>query len=88
MTTANTTPQAKLRATLIASGLPCKEISCYGNQIVVTSYSHDAANNWSQLLGKFAWVRGTVQSYDDAAKGGYIKVWRTFAAVIPQKVAA
>ena len=94
MTTA-TTPQQRLKAELEKSGIPFKNIECYGSQIVVTSWSHEAATKWATLLGRFATVRGVVKVADYTndtsdyfkANPGLVKsifmheVWRTFAAV-------
>lgn len=83
------TPQAKMKATLERSGIPHKEIRCYGSQIVVTSWSDDAARQWASLLAPFAKVSAAAfPSYDEAKenkgtclKPSMVKVWRTFATV-------
>lgn len=81
-------PQDQMRAQLERSGIPYKEIECYGSQIVVTSWSHDAAKRWARLLGRFATVRGLVHTrdYNEENRGTNLnptthEVWRTFACV-------
>lgn len=83
------TPQQKIKATLEKSGIPYKNIDCYGSQIVVTSYSVEAAKKWASLLGTFAKVRGITKSKDEAVENKgtcllptMIDVHRTFAVII------
>lgn len=68
--------------------IPSKRIECYGSQIVVTSQSRDTADRWALALGKFATVKGVIESYDDAVdnkntvlRPTVVKVWRTYATV-------
>jgi hypothetical protein len=83
------TPAQQLKAKLESTGLPFKNIDCYGRQIVVTAQSRDAAIKWGSLLGKFAKVRRVAFETVDEAKEQqgtclrptYVKVWRTFAAI-------
>jgi len=82
------TAQQKMKTALEKAGIPFKAIECYGSQIVVTSFSADAANKWAALLGKFATVRGITHSYDDAVenkgtclKPTMVEVYRTFARI-------
>lgn len=82
------TPQAKMKATLEASGLPYKEVECYGSQIVVTCWSRDAADRWALLLARFAKFLGITQSVDYAKEDRgtcllptTVDVWRAFARV-------
>ena len=89
------TPQEQMKTELEKAGLPYKEIQCYGSQIVVTSWSQEAASKWVHLLNRFATVRGTVRTRDYTkdpsgyykANPGLVKsvftheVWRTFASV-------
>lgn len=82
------TIQAQIKATLAKAGIPSREIEVYGSQIVITSACRDTAVKWGALLGKFAKVRGIVETIDEAKvqKGTclnrtYVKVWRTFAAI-------
>lgn len=89
MNTASVTNrQQKMKATLEKAGIPFKAVACYGNQIVITSYSLDAANKWAALLGSFAKVRGITESYDEAVKNNgtclkptMVHVYRTFARI-------
>ena len=48
------TPQELMQETLSKSGIPYKEIRCYGSQIMVTAWSEGAARKWAALLAKFA----------------------------------
>ena len=83
------TVQAQIRATLLKAGLPYKSLDVYGSQIVVTTWSMDAARQWSSLLATFATVRKTgLQSIDYAKenKGTVLKpttlnVYRTYAVI-------
>ena len=91
------TIQEQLKAELEKAGLPYKEIQVYGSQIVITSWSRDAAVRWSSLLSRFAKIRGTVKSvdytedttYQRKLHPGYVvqdsffkhEVWRTFATI-------
>ena len=82
------TPQQKMQAALQASGIPYKQIECYGSQIMVTAWSRPAAQRWSSLLSKFATVKSVGPGLDDAKvnKGSclnpsVIKVWRVWAVV-------
>ena len=59
-----TTTQEKLAETLAKSGIPYKQIKCYGSQITVTAWSREAADKWAGLLANFAKVRGIVESRD------------------------
>lgn len=84
----NTTAQARIKATLGKLGIPAKQIDCYGSQIVVTSQSRDTADRWALALGKFATVKGTLESLDDGAENKNtvlrpttVKVWRTYATI-------
>ncbi len=54
--------QAQIRATLERSGIPHKRIECYGRQIMITSWSLEAANKWAALIQQFAKLRGVVHS--------------------------
>lgn len=82
------TLQERMRETLAGCGLPHKQIECYGSQIVVTSQCRDTAAKWATLLAKFAKVRGTIETLDDAVvnrntvlKPSKVRVWRTFAVI-------
>jgi hypothetical protein len=86
-TPATLTPQQAMTAKLEKVGIPFKRIHCFGDQIVVTSWSRDAAIKWGVLLGRFAKVRATVKTCDPATdqKGRVntrmIDVYRTFARI-------
>lgn len=79
---------AAMKAKLEAAGIPYKAIECYGSQIVVTSWCRDSAARWASLLAKFATVRGTIETLDDAKVNrntvllpSKVRVWRTFARI-------
>jgi len=83
------TKQQQIKDTLTKTGLPFKEIDCYGRQIVVTSWCRESSMKWAQLLAKFATVRGITESVDYAKENKNtvlrpttVKVWRTFAAIL------
>lgn len=81
--------QDRIRDTLAKSGIAHKTIECYGSQIVVTSWSRKAADDWASLISSFAVVRGVTESVDEKhdAKPGtpvskkYVRVFRTFARI-------
>lgn len=82
------TPQEKMKAKLEQSGIPFKEVSCYGSQIVITAWSDGAAKKWAMLLAKFSTVRGTVKSTAECKENkntvllpSVVDVWRVFARV-------
>lgn len=82
------TTQDKMKAVLAKAGIPAKKIDCYGNQIVITSFSRDAAERWASLLGHFAKVRGITESADEAVENKgtslrptMIPVFHTFACI-------
>lgn len=82
------TTQDKMKTVLAKAGIPSKKIDCYGNQIVITSFSRDAAERWANLLGHFAKVRGIVESADEAVENKgtslrptMVRVFHTFACV-------
>lgn len=54
----------KMQAKLEQAGIPHKEIQCYGDQIVVTAWSRNAADKWASLLSRFATVRRIVETID------------------------
>jgi hypothetical protein len=58
------TIQEQIKAQLERSGIPHKEIKVFGSQIIVISWSRDAADKWARLIAKFATVRGVVESVD------------------------
>lgn len=82
------TIQGKMKALLEKLPIPSKEISVYGSQIVITSFSRDAAEKWAITLSEFSMVRAVVESRDDAKENknttllpSTVKVWRTFATI-------
>lgn len=61
-----TTPLDKMKARLEQTGIPAKEIKCYGSQIMVTAFGRPAAEKWFLLLSQFcSTVRGPLESTDD-----------------------
>jgi len=82
------TLQQRMKSTLEGAGIPYKRIEVYGVQIVVTSACRDTAAKWATLLAKFAKVRGTIETLDDAVRNrntvlrpSKVRVWRTFAVI-------
>jgi hypothetical protein len=79
----------KMKATLEATGLPYKQVECYGSQIVVTAWCQESANRWASLLARFAKVRGQTQGLDEKKDGNptgmlrdkYVTVYRVFAVI-------
>ena len=62
----NMTLQQKMQTTLESTGLPFKKITVYGRQIVITSHSRKAANQWTSVLSQFSTVRGIAKDLDYA----------------------
>lgn len=86
--TKQSTPQEQIKDLLQRTGLPAKEISVYGSQIVVTVWSHDAARKWARLIQRFATLRGITESmdYNKVNKNTCLlpsvhKVWRVFGVI-------
>lgn len=87
------TTQQKMKAVLEQAGIPAREISVYGSQIVVKALSRATAEKWVLLLGKFAKVRRIVESLDErkvavphehdmtTTEVGYVKVWLVGAVI-------
>ena len=82
------TTQDKMKATLALAGIPHKRIDCYGSQIVIASWSRDAAERWASLLSKFAIVRGITEGSEEAVENKgtslrptMIPVFHTFARI-------
>lgn len=80
--------QATMKATLEKTGIPHKEIKVYGSQIVITSWSEEAAKKWADVLSQFATVRCVTKNIDYAKhnkntvmKPSTVDVYRTFAAI-------
>jgi hypothetical protein len=59
------TPQEKMKAKLESLPIPAKEVRVYGSQIVVTTYTRDAAEKFAAVIAKFATVRSIIDSVDD-----------------------
>lgn len=51
-------PQDAIKAKLGKLGIPFKHIDCYGNQIVVTTWSESAAKKFAGVIVNFAKIRG------------------------------
>lgn len=62
------TTQKKMEALLASAGIPAKEIRVYGQQIMITTWSEDAARRFAGLVGAFARVRRVWESMDDNAE--------------------
>jgi hypothetical protein len=82
------TAQARMTAKLKALGLPYRDISVYGAQIVVTCASRGAAIRWAGVLAKMATVKqaalpsvDTAKTNEDVNMPHTVKVWRTYATV-------
>lgn len=78
----------QLKTALVRTGVPHKQIDCYGRQIVVTSESVDTANKWASVLAAFANVHAVIESRDEAStqrgtcmNRTYVRVWRTYARI-------
>lgn len=86
---ANTpTPQEKIKAVLLKSGIPVKEVQVYGSQIMITAWSLDAANKWASVVAKFATVKRVMESMDDdkvntntVMNPSWHKVWRVWGTI-------
>jgi hypothetical protein len=84
-----TTMQERIKDLLEKSGLPFHEIKCYGQQITVECIGRESCEKWAALLGKFATVRGMVQSIayakDQSKRTTFgpktFPIWRVYAAV-------
>jgi hypothetical protein len=81
-------PQEKIQALLSKSGIPAKEIKCYGSQIMITAFCRDSAAKWARLLSRFATVKNTVKTIDYCKENkntvmlpSAIEVWRVWATI-------
>lgn len=45
--------QEQMKATLEQTGIPAKEIKCYGSQIMIICMGRDTARKWDTLLRHF-----------------------------------
>lgn len=85
MPTVQDTMTAKLRRI----GIPYRNISVYGRQIVITTSSRNTADKWAKTLSpKIAKLKGLIESSDLAKvnrgtvlKPTRIKVWRTYFTI-------
>lgn len=82
------TTQEKMKSKLEQSGIPYKEIKCYGSQIMVTAWCQTSAEKWHSLLSKFAKIRGMGESVDydkintnTVMRPSYHFVWRVWATI-------
>lgn len=82
------TSQDHMQAKLAQSGIPYKEIRCYGSQITVTTLSRQAAAQWVDLLGKFSRVKGCIHTYEynkvnqnTMLNPTMHKVWRVYSTI-------
>jgi hypothetical protein len=80
------TPQQQLTETLKRSGIPAREVRCFGSQVMITTIGEDTARRWAMLLNNFcSKVRGPGQGYDDkpnvTGRPEYIKVWRVWGTI-------
>ena len=82
------TLQEQMQAKLESVGLPFTEIKCYGHQITVECISRETAGKWSNLLSRFAKVRGTISSrvynqenQNTVMRPTWHRVYRVYAAI-------
>jgi hypothetical protein len=47
------TLQERMKATLEKAGIPAKDISCYGSQVMILAYGRESAEKWAALLAGF-----------------------------------
>lgn len=82
------TPHQKFEAKLAETGIPHKEINCYGSQVMITTGGEDSARQWASVLANFAKVNNVWESIDqtkatakEIADRKYVKVWRVWATL-------
>ena len=82
------TTQEQMAKTLKRTGIASKEIRCYGNQIMITALSLEAANQWVVILRQIGRVRRPTESMDEnkvnhdpRRSKSYHRVWRVWATV-------
>lgn len=82
------TNQKKMAAKLGELGIPHREISVYGSQIVIECWSEDAAKKFATVVGLFAKIRGLLKTTVDAKENkntclnpSQVIVWRLYAAM-------
>lgn len=78
--------QARMAELIGKLGIPSKRIHVYGGEIVITTFSHGAAQRFAIAISDFAKVWRVMQSWDESrehpnAKPKYSRVWRVFARV-------
>ena len=80
--------QERMQAKLSEAGIAFKRIHVYGNQIMITAWSDDAAQRWADLLSKFSTINGVIRSLDenlDQPAGQWNRefhqVWRISATI-------
>lgn len=80
--------QQKIKELLGKAGIAHKEIQVYGSQIVVTCWCEDAAKKFSDVIAKFANIRGIIKSLDENKDNEkrinmkkYHEVYRVFATI-------
>ena len=82
------TAQDQMIAKLKETGLPHKEIHCYGSQIVVTCWCRDSAFIFADMVKHFAKIKMIKESRDydkvnsnTSLKPSSHKVWRVWATI-------
>ncbi len=82
------TIQEQMQAKLAVTGIPAKEIKCYGSQIMITAWSRDAAERWVMFLAKFSKVQAVKESTDYAKENhntvllpSRVSVWRVWSTI-------
>lgn len=83
------TIQKRMETKLKQLGIPYKDISVYGSQIVITTSSRSAADRWAKAISpRVARLRGLLESTDIAKvnkgtvlKPTRIKVWRIYFTI-------
>lgn len=86
-----TTLQTRMQAKLESTGIPYRQVKCYGQQIMITALSRSAAIEWAGLLRKFCTtVRPPAEGIDYTADADRypnerhrhtIAVWRIWGTV-------
>ncbi len=80
--------QEQMKAKLLDSGIPAKQINVYGSQIVITALSRNTIMRWTTLLSRFASIKAVKESVDytkenqnTVLRPTTIKVWRVWATI-------
>ena len=58
------TPHERMLATLKKTGLPHREIKCYGSQITVLAIARGTAERWASLLARFCRKVKVIETID------------------------